>query len=97
MEVEITEEILNYFKGREDHCARQEVGQSFRPLERPITDGDFRQVHLYGDACFGFYLMREDNTVYCTCVDFDNHDDHPSAGTLAQQNSASTHVLEALV
>ena len=77
MEVEITEEILNYFKGREDHCARQEVGQSFRPLERPITDGDFRQVHLYGDACFGFYLMREDNTVYCTCVDFDNHDDHP--------------------
>ena len=72
------EEVLEYFIGRSDNCATQNPGTSgFRRLERGLTSDDCHTLHLTGRKCFGFYLMREDNTVRCSCVDFDNHPEHP--------------------
>lgn len=71
-------EIMEYFVGRSDNCATQEPGsKQFKRLERGFTTEDYRTMHLTGLKCFGFYLMREDNTVRCSCVDFDNHEEQP--------------------
>ena len=70
--------ILENFTGREDVLAMQPAGSNFRPVERgPLTQQEFAEEHVGGLTCYGFYLMRPDNTVTCSCVDFDNHDDQP--------------------
>ncbi len=65
--------VVNTFKGREDICAHD-----FRPMDKEITIEDYRTLHLTGDTCVGFYVLRKDNTVHCSCVDFDDHDDDPN-------------------
>jgi len=71
-----TENILKYFRGREDYIAVQQGNGSFRPVrvENWLTREEYEKSHLTGEKCFGFYLLRPDNTVRCTCVDVDNHD-----------------------
>jgi KaiC/GvpD/RAD55 family RecA-like ATPase len=69
--------IMSYFRGREGHCGVQVPGSTFRRLDKTITDDMFQDQHLTGKACYGFYLMSEKDTVYCSCVDFDNHEDQP--------------------
>ena len=78
MEIELADDILTYFRGREDNCAIQEPpSNQFRRLERGITKEDYLIKHISGSTCYGFYLMLPDNTVYCSCIDFDNHVDNP--------------------
>jgi len=78
METTIAESILTFFKGRVDNCAIQASGSTqFRRLEHGISSDDYVTKHLAGTVCYGFYLMLEDNTVHCSCVDFDNHEDNP--------------------
>ena len=78
MEIELADDILTYFRGREDNCAIQEPpSNQFRRLERGITKEDYIVEHISGSTCYGFYLMLPDNTVYCSCIDFDNHVDNP--------------------
>jgi len=69
--------ILNHFRGREDYLAVQQGNNSFRPVrvENWLTKEEYEKHHLTGDKCYGFYLLRPDNTVRCTCVDVDNHGD----------------------
>ena len=72
------ESILTFFKGRTDNCAIQAAGSAqFRRLEHGVSTEDYTTKHLAGTVCYGFYLMLEDNTVHCSCVDFDNHEDNP--------------------
>lgn len=78
MESSIAEDILTFFRGREDNCAIQEKNSNqFRRIEHGITTDDYICKHLAGTVCFGFYLLLPDNTVHCSCVDFDNHEDSP--------------------
>ena len=69
--------VTDYFRGRKEHCGVQVPGSTFRRVEKTITEQMFQDQHLDGKACYGFYLMLPDDTVYCTCLDFDNHDDQP--------------------
>lgn len=70
--------ILETFRGREDVLAMQPAGENFRPIERgPLSVDEYVREHVGGETCYGFYLMRPDNTVTCTCVDFDDHADNP--------------------
>jgi hypothetical protein len=68
----LAELILQFFRGREDVLA---VGTSngFAP-ERGVTITAERLAaeHLGGNRCLALYLMRPDNTVWCSCADFDN-------------------------
>ena len=68
--------ILKHFKGREDYIAVQHGESGFRPVrvESWLSKEEYEKYHLTGEKCFGFYLLRSDNTVMCTCVDVDNHD-----------------------
>lgn len=72
-----TEIILEHFRGREDYLAIQQGNSNFRPVrvENWLTKEEYERHHLTGEKCFGFYLLRPDNTVRCTCVDVDNHGD----------------------
>ena len=77
MNTQRAEYILKRFKGRDGIVAIQPVGSNFRPVEKAVTADDIVEDHLAGKKCYGFYLMEQDNTVMCTCVDFDNHKDRP--------------------
>lgn len=71
--------ILERFKGRDDILAMQPAGENFRPIERgQLSVEEYVQEHIGGKTCYGFYLMRPDNTVTCSCVDFDDHPDCPN-------------------
>ena len=69
--------ILEHFRGREDYIAVQHGESGFRPVrvESWLSKEEYEKYHLTGEKCFGFYLLRPDNTVMCTCVDVDNHND----------------------
>jgi len=82
-------QILTHFKGREDHVALQQ-GKGFKPhklKEIPLNLEKFEQSHLGQKRCFGFYLMTPDNEVYCSCLDFDDHDDDPDPEWRAKATS----------
>jgi replicative DNA helicase len=70
--------LLSYFRGREDHVAVAS-GPAFRPhpLPRPLPPEWLAARHLAGEVCLGFYLMDPRSRVWCSCVDFDDHPDHP--------------------
>jgi hypothetical protein len=73
--------LLDWFSGREDTIAIDKGG-GFNPLplERPLTPKKFAVSHLSGETCIGFYVIRSDDRVKCTCLDFDNHNnDRPLA------------------
>lgn len=44
-------------------------------MKSPISAEMVKRSHLSGKVCLGFYLMRPDDTVYCSCIDLDNHND----------------------
>jgi replicative DNA helicase len=75
LSLEIAEFLLNTFKGREDWIAFQPKGKHFSPyqLKNPITPQKFLESHLAQETCLGFYLLRPNNTVLCSALDFDNH------------------------
>lgn len=67
-------ELLRYFRGRCDWIAvAHENG--FRPekLLEPLTAERLQREHLAQKQCLGFYLMDEQSRVWCSCLDFDNH------------------------
>jgi hypothetical protein len=72
------EQLLRLFPGRADHVAIA-TGNGFRPvaLAAPLTPERLAAEHLAGDRCLGFYPMRPDNTVLCSCPDFDNKPERP--------------------
>lgn len=58
------------FRGREDMHARRDESGRYAPAEgTPDIES-----HLRGESASGFYLMRPDNTVLCSCADIDNHE-----------------------
>jgi hypothetical protein len=72
------EQLLRLFRGREDHVAvARGKGFAPEPLTAPITAERLAEEHLAGSRCLGFYLMRPDGTVWCSCPDFDNKPDRP--------------------
>jgi len=70
--------IIKYFRGRSDWIAIS-TGNGFRPekLLEPLTAERLEQEHLGQQQCLGFYLMDSENRVWCSCLDFDNHDENP--------------------
>jgi hypothetical protein len=72
------EQLLRLFCGRQDHVAIA-TGNGFRheALAAPLTAARLAVEHLTGDCCLGFYPMRPDNKVQCSCVDFDNKPERP--------------------
>lgn len=82
MSLEVAEFLLENFKGRENYIAYKKPNSHFKPhkLDKPITPQKFLDSHLNGDTCLGFYLLTTRNTVYCSCLDWDNHDgENPEA------------------
>jgi replicative DNA helicase len=71
--------ILNCFRGRSNYVAVCDDGKTFHPaeLKEPLKASWLESEHLSGKRCLGFYLMTADNGVFCTCVDFDNKEEHP--------------------
>jgi hypothetical protein len=72
-------QLLNLFKGRTDKIG---VGDSkeMRPQDRansPLRPQEFAEYHLKGIRCFAIYPMLQDDTVWCSCVDFDNKPERP--------------------
>lgn len=59
------------FRGRDGMHARRDESGRYSPVE---GDPDI-ESHLQGESAAGFYLMRTDNTVLCSCADIDNHGD----------------------
>lgn len=76
MSSELSNIIAHLFRGREDHIAVGDTSGAFHPEQTPLTAERIEQ-HLTGAQCFGFYLMREDSTVYASCLDFDSKPDRP--------------------
>jgi KaiC/GvpD/RAD55 family RecA-like ATPase len=76
--MELPKLIVETFKGREDVIAYQN-GEAFAPHQCPegIDPQWIADHHLAGTQCYGFYIMRPDNTVWCSCIDFDNKPNHP--------------------
>lgn len=74
--LQLADQILAQFRGRDDVVA---VGSSkgLAPewLTKPLTAQRFAEEHLGGQRCMARYLMREDNRVEITCLDFDNKSD----------------------
>lgn len=58
------------FRGRDGFHARRDDEGRYAPVE---GEPDM-QSHLQGEQASGFYLMRTDNTVLCSCADIDNHE-----------------------
>lgn len=69
------ERLLEWFSGRLDYVAFDD-GSGFKPLplKQPLSAEKLLTAHMSGDVCLGFYPLREDSTVMCSCLDFDNHD-----------------------
>ncbi|MBI3464901.1 MAG: AAA family ATPase [Planctomycetes bacterium] len=65
------EQLLDYFKGRDDVIAVSH-GDGFHPERGTRITPERLQEHLAGRTCYGFYLMQPDNTVLASCVDHDN-------------------------
>jgi hypothetical protein len=66
--------LLRLFRGRADYVAVPN-GAGFKPykLQAPIHPELLAQRHLAGVQCLGFYVMTEDETVWCSCVDIDGN------------------------
>lgn len=79
--------MLDLFRGREDVIAFHN-GAHFepRPIDGKLSDkaDKVAELHLGSKSCLGFYVMRPDETVLATCVDFDCHTDRPDAQWLAK-------------
>ena len=70
MDVEDTAALFTtHFRGREGVCSTKRDRGGYEPVE---GDPDI-EAHLSGDQAYGFYLMRGDNTVLCSCADIDDH------------------------
>ena len=72
----LCDQILDYFRGRENVIAIGE-GSGFRPLHDTQLSREHVESHLAGKKCYGIYLVRQDDTVTCSCVDLDNKPDRP--------------------
>lgn len=81
--LELASLILELFKGRKGTYAAQAVLPDGRRIFQPVEKRDglgadlLLQGHLNGDGCYGFYLITEERKVWCSCVDFDDHQDRP--------------------
>lgn len=74
----LAQAILDVFKGRERIVAvGNDSGFAPQYLEHPLPADWLERRHLSGERCLGFYLMLEDNRVWCSCVDFDNKPERP--------------------
>jgi archaellum biogenesis ATPase FlaH len=74
----VAEGLLALFRGREDYVARGTERGTFEPAKLPgPMRPEWLARHLGGTQCAGFYLMRPDNTVWCSCADFDNKPEKP--------------------
>jgi hypothetical protein len=74
----VAEQILRLFRGRDQFLAvGTETG--FRPqaLTAPLSAERLAAEHLGRKRCLAFYLLTPDNSVWCSCVDFDNKPDRP--------------------
>lgn len=75
----IADLMLELFRGRPDVIAVA-AGTGFGPHrmgDKPLTADVLNTRHLAGVRCLGFYLVHPGNTVWCSCVDFDNKDHAP--------------------
>jgi len=71
-------QLLRLFRGRNDHVAvAQGKGFAPEPLTEPLSPERLAEEHLAGSRCLGFYLMTQDNMVWCSCSDFDNKPEKP--------------------
>lgn len=68
-EAQLAERLFEEFRGREDNYAVA-TEAAFRPSKRPLTVDDIL-LHVQQQQCFGFYLMRPDDTVVVSAIDFD--------------------------
>ena len=76
--LELADQILARFRGRDDVIGVS-IPNGFSPewLTKPLTAKRFADEHLDGRRCLALYLMREDNQVEATCLDFDDKPDRP--------------------
>ena len=90
------EGVLKFFKGNEEFIAIQPAGKKFRPqkLVSPLTVDEFREQHLSGNNCIGFYPITLNNEVYAACVDFDSHPDNPDPAWVEKTEQLSFLLLE---
>lgn len=90
----LAELILSVFKGREDHVAVGTADNKFGPhkLDHALPPEWLAVRHLSEVQCLGFYLMREDNRVYCSCVDFDNKPEKPDDKWMEKTETVYRHL-----
>jgi hypothetical protein len=70
--------ILSRFRGRDDFVGvANDHGFAPEALAEPLTAERLADEHLAGERCIALYLMRLDNTVWCSALDFDNKPDRP--------------------
>lgn len=73
---ELAEQIHARFRGRDDVFAVSTTN-GMAPEWMPITVERLASEHLGGRRCLALYVLREDNHVEVSCLDFDNKVDRP--------------------
>jgi len=89
----IVDQILDYFQGREDTVAVG-TGTGFCPLPAAGLTREHVAEHLAGTSCYGIYLVRSDNSVLCSCVDFDNKASDPDPQWKAKAEAVNAHLTQ---
>lgn len=90
------QQLLRLFRGRDDHVAvAQGKGFAPEPLTEPLSPERLADEHLSGRRGLGFYLMAPDNTVLCSCADFDNKPDRPDPAWADKATAVHRRLLEA--
>lgn len=71
--------LLSLMQGNPSTVGIQPSGENFRPrkITKPVTVEDFESNHIAGKRCLGIYPIFNGTQVNFSCVDFDNHADHP--------------------
>ena len=80
MSLSVAGSILEVFQGRAGWVAADMGEGAFNPFEWELDAQTFLEKHLNGDRCLGFYLLRDDDTVFVSALDVDNHNgENPNA------------------
>lgn len=77
-QLRVAELLLERFHGRDDYIAVANT-RGFAPeqLSEPLSAKRLLRDHLKGESCLAFYIMRPDNCVSVSCLDFDDKPERP--------------------
>jgi len=79
-------EVIKYFRGNPETVAVQPRNGDPHPrkLDQPLSVEGFRQHHLSGDNCIGFYVLTPSSDCFAACIDFDDHSNNPDPEWLSK-------------